>query len=259
MTPFPSYQDRVVIITGASSGIGAALARELAAQGAQLALFARRPDQLQTVAESCGSESVLTVVGDVTSAEDRQRLVEQTLARFGRIDVLINNAGIGDGGTFTQITAERIDAVLQTNLVAVIHLTHLVVPTMIEQGAGIIINVSSPMGKLGLPGRTLYNASKAGLSMVSQTLRRELHPHRIVVLDCLPGFTRSEMIPPAREAELPRFLPVLDAEAVARRTLRAALQGQAEVMTGGIIARWGLWLNKLAPRLADWLTRNLHI
>jgi 3-oxoacyl-[acyl-carrier protein] reductase len=258
MKPFPSYHNRVIIVTGASSGIGAAFARTLAQQGAQVVLLARREAPLQQVAQACGP-SALAIVGDVTHAADRVRVVEQTLECFGRVDSLINNAGVGDGGTFTEITHDQIEAVLTTNLVAALHMTHLVVPRLIEAGGGLIINVSSPMGKLGLPGRTLYNASKAGLSMASQTLRRELRPYGIHVLDCLPGFTRSEMIPPEREAELPRFLSVLDAEVVAARTLQAALQGWAEVMTGGGVARAGLWLNKLAPRLGDWLVQGIKL
>lgn len=253
-----TYRDHVCLVTGASSGIGAAFACELAKRGAHVVLFARRADRLAEVAAALPSDH-LVVVGDITQAADRARLVEATLARFGRIDVLINNAGRGDGAaSFLKLDATAIEQVMQINLVSAIHLTHAIVPHMVSHQRGLIINVSSPMGQSGVPGTILYNTSKAGLSEFSQTLGRELKKHGIHVMDFRPGFTYSEMITPERAKRLPRIAPVKTAAVVVSAALDAALRGKAELMTGGTAVRLGVWLNRWLPRVVDVLIRQVE-
>jgi short-subunit dehydrogenase len=249
---FKSYHDKVCIVTGSSAGIGAAFARELASQGAKVVLFARRAEQLDSVKDSLVGEGHLCIVGDVTLAEDRARLLEETLSTYGRVDALINNAGRGDGrGGFADKSPETIESVMQINLVCAIHLTRAVMPTMIEQKSGLIINISSPMGQLNLPGFPLYNSTKAGLSAFSHSLRREVSRHGVHVMDFAPGFTRSEMINPRAEAHLPKFVPVKEADHVAKVGLKMALKGKGFAMTGGMLVRLGTMINRMFPRVFD--------
>jgi short-subunit dehydrogenase len=246
-----TYENQICLITGGSSGLGATFARDLDKRGAQLVLFARREDRLQEVAAGLQKEALI-VAGDITSPEDRARLLQETLAKFGRLDVLINNAGRGDGaGSFRKTQPEDIDGVLQINLVSLVQLTHAVLPSMMGQKHGLIINVSSPMGQLGLPGSSLYNSSKAGVSAFSQTLRREVKRFGVHVMDFRPGFTRSEMVNPDVEARLPKFVPVKDPEGVIAQGLDAALKGRSVCQTGGFIVHVGEWFNWHTPALTD--------
>ncbi|MFP4322094.1 MAG: SDR family NAD(P)-dependent oxidoreductase, partial [Anaerolineales bacterium] len=185
-------QGRTVLLTGASSGIGAAMARELSARGASVALLARRADRLHALAAELPGEA-LVIVGDVARADDRANVLEQTLARFGALHGLVNNAGTGGGDTpYAATDPATIDTVLGVNLLGAMHLTRAALPHLRAAGGGFILNVSSPMGALNLPGHTLYCVSKAGLSSFSQVLRRELRHEPITVTDWLPGFVRSE-------------------------------------------------------------------
>jgi short-subunit dehydrogenase len=246
-----SYQNQVCIITGASGGLGAVFARELDKRGAKLVLFARRAENLNTLAATLDGDHII-VVGDVTQADDRAKLVDAALKVFGRIDVLINNAGVSGGGKLLSLDEASIERVIQTNLSAAVHLTRVVVPHMIERKQGLIINLSSPLGHIAVPNGTLYNVSKAGLSMFSASLRRNLSHHNIHTMDLQPGFTRSEIVTPEVEKNLPAFIPVKDPEPVIIGALHAALHRRAEYATGGNLVRLGIWINRNFPSVVDW-------
>jgi short-subunit dehydrogenase len=138
-------QGRVMVITGASAGIGAALAQAAAGRGARLVLAARRAERLAQAAAGLGRE-VLTVTADVTSAQDRVRLKEATLARFGRVDVLVNNAGAGAYGLFLESTEAQWRALFEVDLFAPLALTQAFLPVLLAQGQGLIVNVASVAG-----------------------------------------------------------------------------------------------------------------
>lgn len=245
-----SYYDKVCVITGASSGIGAEFARSLARRGAKLVLFARRESMMKTWVESLyNPESHVMVVGDVTRADDRARLIESAIQTHGKIDILINNAGIGGSGNFATLSTEQVERVLQVNLVSAVLLTHAALPYLKN---GLIINVSSPMGGVNLPGFALYNTSKAGLTAFSQTLHRELSSQGIQVLNMRPGFTYSEMVREEETRWIPRFLAPRQADAVVEETLRAALTGKSDIVNGQKIIRFGLFVNHVLPALMDW-------
>jgi hypothetical protein len=246
-----TYRDEIVIITGASSGIGAAFARALSIRGAKVVLFARRADKLNAVAATLTGDHIV-VVGDITLPDSRAKLVDAALKAYGRIDILINNAGRGGGGmAFAKQDPATIEQVIQTNLLGLMHLTHLVLPHMRERQRGIIINVSSPLGHFAVPKHILYSVSKAGLSMFSDALRRELIRTPIHVMDFRPGFTRSEMVSAEVENRLPSPLPVKDAEEAVIQALHAAAHGHADCSTGGKLVWAGLWLNRALPRAFD--------
>lgn len=188
---------KVVIITGASSGIGAATARRLACDGMRLTLAARRMDRLEKVAaevEELGGESLI-VQTDVRNYEDLEHMVQTTLDKWGRIDVLLNNAGVGHDRILLRTRSERIRDEIHINLIAVIEAAQVVLPAMLRQKSGQIINVSSIAGLVSTPGSSVYGASKFGVNGFSDALRRELRGSGISVSAFCPGFTPSEISP----------------------------------------------------------------
>ena len=188
---------KVVIITGASSGIGAAVARRLARDGMRLTLAARRLDRLEQVAaevEALGGEA-LVVQTDVRNRDELQRMVQATLDRWGHIDVLLNNAGLGHDRLLIRFKPEKIRDEIHINLIAIIECAQVVLPVMLRQKSGHIINVASIAGLIATPGGTVYSASKFGVNGFSDALRRELRGSGIHVSAFCPGFTPTEISP----------------------------------------------------------------
>jgi short-subunit dehydrogenase len=188
---------KVIIITGASSGIGAATARRLAKNGWRLTLAARRLDRLKQVAEdvqSSGGEALIVQM-DVRNHDDIQRMVAVTLERWERIDVLINNAGVGHDVPLLRMPSERIRDTIHINLTAVIECSQAVLPEMIRQKSGHIINVASFAGLVAVPGSAVYSATKFGVNGFSDALRRELLGKGIAISAFCPGYTPSEISP----------------------------------------------------------------
>jgi NADP-dependent 3-hydroxy acid dehydrogenase YdfG len=188
---------KVTVITGASAGIGAATATLLAARGDQVALAGRDHARLGEVAAACGG-SALAVIGDVTSRADVERLRDQTLAAFGRIDVWINNAGRGITRSVLELTDDDVTDMIDTNLRSVLYGMQAVVPYFIDHGAGHVINVSSFLARVPLaPWRSAYSASKAAVNSLTTNLRMDLaaYPgiHLTVVMPGVvtTGFARS--------------------------------------------------------------------
>jgi short-subunit dehydrogenase len=188
---------KVVIITGASSGIGAATARRLARDGMFVTLAARRQDRLEQVAadvESSGGEA-LVVQTDVRNRAEIARMIQSTLDRWNRIDVLLNNAGMGNDRSLLRVKPEKIRDEISLNLSAVIECAQAVLPVMLRQKSGHIINVASIAGLVGVPSSTIYCATKFGVNGFSDALRRELLGTGIAVSAFCPGFTPSEISP----------------------------------------------------------------
>ncbi|MBI2839982.1 MAG: SDR family NAD(P)-dependent oxidoreductase [Acidobacteria bacterium] len=200
----PALAGQVAIITGASSGIGAATAVRLAREGMNLVLAGRRLNNLEAVRRdiqtrhgtTCRSLAFQT---DVTSADDRRRLVGETLAAFGRIDVLVNNAGYGHRGPIELVPLDDIRRNYETNVFALIGLSQLVIPIMRKQGSGKIINVGSVAGKIARPLSAVYDSTKHALEAVSDGMRGELAPFGIKVVLIEPGFIRTEFLRVANE------------------------------------------------------------
>jgi NADP-dependent 3-hydroxy acid dehydrogenase YdfG len=187
-------QEKVVVITGASSGIGAALAELLGGKGARVALVARRERELTAVAIRSGTEA-LPIVADVTRREDVARVLETTLARFGHIDVWVNNAGRGITRVVSELTDEDFDQMMTTNVKSVLYGMQAVLPHFRERGRGHIVNVSSMLGRMPLaPFRSSYTAAKHAANALTASLRIELaaaYPG-IVVSSVHPGVVATE-------------------------------------------------------------------
>jgi 3-oxoacyl-[acyl-carrier protein] reductase len=178
----------VSIVTGGSKGIGLAVARALLARDGQVAISARSDADLRKAAESlAGGERLLTVRADVREPQDAERLVRETAHRFGGVDVLINNAGVGVFANVAEMTIDAWRQVIDTNLSGVFYCTRAALPEMRRRGGGFVINVSSLAGKNAFTGGAAYCASKAGLNQFSEALMQEVRHDNIRVSYVMPG------------------------------------------------------------------------
>jgi short-subunit dehydrogenase len=196
---------KVVIITGASAGIGEATVKMLARAGAHVVMVARRTERLEAIKkeiEQSGGQSV-AIAADVTSAADRERIVQDTMQKFNRIDALVNNAGYGQRGPIEIVPVEAIRENFETNLFSLIALTQLVIPVMRKQQQGRIVNVSSVAGRIARPLSSVYDATKHALEAISDGLRGELAPFGIKVVVIEPGFILTEFLEVANEKAKP--------------------------------------------------------
>ncbi|MEF3275566.1 MAG: SDR family NAD(P)-dependent oxidoreductase [Chloroflexus sp.] len=244
-------RNRVVIITGASSGIGAATARCFAAAGARLALAARSTAALVKMAAEF--PHAIAVPTDVADPEACAHLVNQTVATYGQVDILINNAGIGLTGPVSSLARADLERVLAVDLLGPIWLIQAVVPVMRAARRGQIINVSSVLAAQPLPYLGGYAAAKAALEQISNALRIELHGSGIAVTIVRPGTTRTAFnqrrLGSGRERR--RISPPgVPPEAVARAILRAA-RTEPRLTYVSWIDRFALLAGRLAPRLVD--------
>jgi NAD(P)-dependent dehydrogenase (short-subunit alcohol dehydrogenase family) len=191
--PAPALTGRVAIVTGASSGLGARFAAVLAEAGATVVACARRVERLEALAES--QPRIVPLGCDVVDAGDRARLVETALAIDGRIDVCVNNAGIGSGGPGRQSTLEAFRAVMEVNVEAVFALSQTIGAHMIEQGSGSVINVSSMFGLVAATpvADAPYVASKSALNGLTRELANQWAPHGVRVNAIAPGWFATEM------------------------------------------------------------------
>ena len=196
---------RCALITGASSGLGAEFARQLAPDCEAVILVARRGDLLKQLADELGVTSPATevhcVTTDLTDAQDREGLFKILQAMELTPDLLINSAGMGDYGEFSSADWRRLDAMMQVNMVALTHLTHRFLPGMIANGAGAILNVSSLASVLPIPDFSVYAATKAYVTSFSEALRLELLNHGVNVLALCPGPVHTEFGSVAQRGE----------------------------------------------------------
>ena len=237
-------QGKTVLITGGSRGLGLVLCRQLAGEGARLAICAREPDELERAsAELAGmGAEVMAVPCDVTDQQQVETMVRTVLDRYGQIDVLINNAGTIQVGPFEATTVEDYDHALKTHFWAPLYTTLAVYPLMVQRGMGRIVNISSIGGKVSTPHLLPYAASKFALTGFSEGLRAELAKDGVFVTTVIPGLMRTgsprnALFKSQHRAEYAWFsisdsLPVLSisAETAARRILDACRHGDAEVI-----------------------------
>jgi len=242
---------KTALVTGASSGIGAALARELAREGANLVLTARRQDRLQALAQELTESHDVHVSVEAVDlgAPGAAAIVEERTEGAGvAIDVLVNNAGFGLYEPFAAAPWERYAQMLTLNVVALTELTHRMVPHMIARGRGWVMNVASIGAYLPTPTFAVYGASKAYVRNFTEALRYELRGTGVRAIAVCPGATQSEFTLVAGQTLLPsaeRWL--MSAEKCAAIAVRKMLAGRATVVTGSVNAL-GMWLLRLLPR-----------
>ena len=203
-----NIEGKVVVITGASSGLGEATARHLAAQGAKLVLAARRTDRLQSLATELNLGAGAAVATDVTDAAQVKALVDGAVAAHGRVDVILNNAGLMPHSPLERVKIDDWDRMIDVNLKGVLYGIAAVLPHMTRQKSGQksghIINVSSVAGHKVRPGSAVYAATKAAVRMLSEGLRQEVKPYNIRTTIISPGAVQSELPQSINEADVAR-------------------------------------------------------
>jgi len=250
---------KVTIVTGSSSGIGEATARQLGQQGAKVVLAARRLDRLEKlaseIAELGNGAEALAIRADMSNLEDIKALVEQTLRTYNRIDVLVNNAGFGRLDWLENLDpVQDIQTLFAVNVLGVIQTTRQVLPAMINQRCGHIINMCSIAGLIGMPTYTIYAASKHAVHGFSEALRREVRPWGIHVSLIYPGgvfteFNQRAKIKRKTKATTPKFLRMTP-EKVAQVVTNLVRNPRAMAILPWLW--WGsIWLNRNFNALAD--------
>ncbi len=223
----------VAVITGASSGIGEAVAVAFAQRGAKVVLAARRKERLDELADRIerAGGTALAVHCDVTDPEQLASLPSVVSEAFGPCDILVNNAGIPGGGRFTDLTYEQIAKVMNVNALGVMYGSRAFVPVMIERGRGHIVNVASLAGRFATPGAAVYGASKHAVVAFSESLFYEVERHGVLVTSVNPGFVATESF--TQQDMDPRL--VLPMDRVAKAMVRVVQEGIAPELS---IPRW---------------------
>jgi short-subunit dehydrogenase len=250
---------KVAIITGASSGIGAAVARRLGQAGVKVVLAARREDRLQAVAaeiQASGGDA-LVVATDVRQRADIDRLVKVTTERWGQLDILFNDAGVSYDQPLIKIEPERVREEVEVNLLAVIECSQAALRPMLKNRSGHIVNVASIAGLVGLPGSSIYNATKFGVIGFSEGLGREVRRFGVRVSAFCPGFVATDFSPRLksirqRQTDARQLPGVMDIDFVARQALWLIQHPRRRYL---IPRSWTImiWAARTFPWGADWI------
>jgi short-subunit dehydrogenase len=260
------WRDKAVWITGASSGIGEAVARELDRRGARLVLSARRLERLETLRQELGEpERHIVVPLDLASTAAMPAAVEAALAHGGRIEVMIHNAGISQRALAIDTDLEVDRRLLEVNFFGTVALTKALLPSMLEAGGGTLVVVTSLVGKIGTPLRSSYAASKHALHGFFDSLRAELWGQGIRVTLVCPGFIKTELPRHALTGDgspqgtMDRAqLEGYPAERCAAKIVRAVERGREEVLIGGR-EKYAVYLKRLLPGLFSRLIRRVRV
>lgn len=253
--------NQVAVITGASEGIGAAIARRFAGEGARVVLAARSEEKLKVLAEELGSERVLAVPTDVTDAEQVKRLMARTREHFGGLDILVNNAGVGLYASVAEMAWADFEQMWKVNFFGVVRCIREALPDLRER-RGMVVNISSVVGKLAIPYLTGYCASKFALNAFSTGLRMELAQAGVRVVVVCPGTVRTPFHQSAfRSNRLPEVFAQrsrggISAERVAAATLRAVVRGRREVVVPWRL-RLAVGFRNLLPAFADGILQRM--
>jgi short-subunit dehydrogenase len=263
-----AFRGQVAIVTGASSGIGKALALQLAGQGAKVALAARRADLLEQVAAECrqGGGEALAVPTDISDEVQCRTLVEKTVAAFGQVDMLINNAGLAASALFEDfVDLKLFKQTMDVNFYGAVYCTYYALPHLKRTG-GRVVMISSLGGKAVLPYNTPYCSSKFALHGFSDTLRMELSQHGVSVTVVCPswvvtGFHEAQMdkngTPRGARGRVYYKKNTMTSDRCAQIVLDAALKRRREVLMS--IGGLAVWLKVIAPGLVDWLSVKMFI
>jgi dehydrogenase/reductase SDR family member 7B len=257
------FKNKKIWITGASSGIGEALAMALADEGAHLILSARNEAELKRVKMNCiGAEQIDIVLLDIGNHADIFRIARETIAKVGNIDILINNAGISQR-SLAKDTDFQVDThIINVDLLGTIAVTKAVLPSMLAQKSGHIVTISSLMGKFGAPLRSGYAAAKHGLHGFFDTLRAELFDDNIKILMVCPGFVKTNISMNAvvgdgsKQGTMDEATDKgLDPEMVALKIIRAMRQDKEEIYLGGREVM-GVYMKRFFPKILSRIVRK---
>lgn len=254
-------RNSIALLTGGSQGLGPLIARELAEAGVHLALAARSADKLEAVAHSLKDTGVrlAVVTGDVTSAADRARLLAQTEAVLGPIDILINNAGLENNGRYQDKSLAEIQQLIDVNVSAPLLLARAVLPAMLARRRGHIINLASLAGKLGLPYGSVYGGTKAAILAWSAGLRLELDGSGVSVTAISPGYVSDTGMFAVHRRKAHPMLGESKPQAVAAAVLRALRTNPAEIVVNPLPFAPLQAAGALIPSLVPWAMKTMGL
>lgn len=252
------FTGKVVIITGATAGIGWATAVSFAQAGATIVATGRRQPRLDALLTTFPPGPHLAIAGDIHEPDFPAELVAQTLNKLGRIDILINNAGVGQHHPLADIPREAAETVFRTNVLGLLQMAQAVIPPMRQQGGGHIVNVSSIVGQRPLPQGVVYAASKTAVNFLSRGLRFELQPDNIHLTTVYPGLTATEFadVRLGRQGGNRFGLHGIPAERVGKAIVRAVANGRSECYITPFDWLFA-HLNRLFPRTLDALLAQM--
>ncbi|TDQ18429.1 short-subunit dehydrogenase [Algoriphagus boseongensis] len=257
------FKNQVVIITGATSGIGEACAEVFGREGAKIAITGRNPEKLQKSLANLQSKGIeaIAILADAASEKDNQKIAEDTLKHFGKIDILINNAGIGMRALFQDMDLEVFHKVMDTNFWGTVYATKYCLPEILKS-KGSIIGISSINGYRGTPARTAYTASKFAMNGFFESLRTEVMKKGVHVLVVAPGFTASNIrnialtADGSSQGESPRDEgKMMTSEEVAEHILKATLKRKRDIVLTSQ-GKLAVFLNKWMPGILDGIVYN---
>lgn len=260
--------DKTIWITGASSGIGEALVYASARAGAKLILSARRAEELERVAKASGlsAERYLILPLDLADNKDFSPQVRQALDRFGRVDILINNGGISQRSLARETSVEVDRKLMEVNYIGNVALTKAILPHMLSNKAGLIVVISSSVGKFGSPWRSGYAASKHALHGFYDSLRAECYDDGLRVLMVCPGFVQTKVSVNALTGKGEKLGQMdgatargLTADYTADQILQAIKVGKEEVNIGGFKEKLGVWMKRHFPAIFSIMIRKMDV
>ena len=256
------FHNKVVWITGASSGIGEALAYAFAAEGAQLVLSARREEELQRVAKACGNAYVLPF--DMLSVSEHADRVQDVVNTYGRIDYLVLNAGVSQRSFVKDTTFDVYRRLFEVNFFSIVSLTQAVLPVFTAQQLGVFVPIASVAGRISTPRRAAYGATKHALIGFFDSVRAEVFNDGIRVTTILPGYIKTNISLHAMNEKGeaygkmdPNQAKGLDPNFTAQKILQAVLAGKNEFFVGGFLEGFGLFMKRFFPSIVPFMLRKI--
>ena len=256
------FHNKVVWITGASSGIGEALAYAFAAEGAQLVLSARREQELNRVAKACGNAYVLPF--DMLSVSEHADRVQDVMNTYGRIDYLVLNAGVSQRSFVKDTTFDVYRRLFEVNFFSIVSLTQAVLPVFTAQKSGVFVPIASVAGRISTPRRAAYGATKHALIGFFDSVRAEVFNDGIRVTTILPGYIKTNISLHAMNEKGeaygkmdPNQAKGLDPNFTAQKILQAILAGKNEFFVGGFLEGFGLFMKRFFPSIVPFMLRKI--
>jgi short-subunit dehydrogenase len=256
------FHNKVVWITGASSGIGEALAYAFAAEGAQVVLSARREEELQRVAKACGNAYVLPF--DMLSISEHADRVQDVMNTYGRIDYLVLNAGVSQRSFVKDTTFDVYRRLFEVNFFSIVSLTQAVLPVFTAQKSGVFVPIASVAGRISTPRRAAYGATKHALIGFFDSVRAEVFNDGIRVTTILPGYIKTNISLHAMNEKGeaygkmdPNQAKGLDPNFTAQKILQAVLAGKNEFFVGGFLEGFGLFMKRFFPSIVPFMLRKI--
>lgn len=246
------YSGKIVVITGASSGIGKESALEFAKLHASVVLVSRDKNKLEEVAKELSKyqTQILVCACDISQRDQVNQMSKQVLEKFGTVDVLVNNAGFGIYGNFNDLKAEEIESQMTTNYLGMVYCTKTFLPKMLEQKSGHIVNVASVAASFGIPGMAGYCASKFAMLGFSESLYHELKGSGIGITVVSPIMVKTNFFNHNSFNKMPRYTTALSANTVAKAVVRAASSPRLEIVVPQFV-RIAIWFKQTFPYLIN--------